>query len=179
MWEKAEDIFEQMKFQGCRPDVVTYTALIGAYERAGEWQRAAKSFDHMLQLGCKPDSYVYQTIIDMLWQTGVTWAQARAIQLFAIACRNWQYRFLVQSTSPDIETVEFIVPASTASVAVLSTHKWLLDLRSQLEKGATVLFPSKQRFVLSVGRGRHSRDVCNAIKTSLCALLDSLGAPFT
>lgn len=39
-WEKAGEVFEAMQAQGCRPDVVTYTALIQAYERGGQWRRA-------------------------------------------------------------------------------------------------------------------------------------------
>lgn len=39
-WEKAAEVFEQMQRQGCRPDVVSYTALIQAYERGGQWRRA-------------------------------------------------------------------------------------------------------------------------------------------
>jgi pentatricopeptide repeat protein len=43
-WQHAADIFAQMQRGGCRPDVVTYTALIGAYERGGEWLRALETF---------------------------------------------------------------------------------------------------------------------------------------
>ena len=39
-WEKARDLFELMQQQGCTPDVVTYTALISAFERGGKWQLA-------------------------------------------------------------------------------------------------------------------------------------------
>ncbi len=39
-WEKARELFELMQQQGCMPDVVTYTALISAYERGGKWQLA-------------------------------------------------------------------------------------------------------------------------------------------
>lgn len=39
-WEKAQEVFEQMQAAGCRPDVVTYTALIQAYERGQQWRRA-------------------------------------------------------------------------------------------------------------------------------------------
>ena len=30
-------MFEEMQGQGCTPDVVTYTALISAYEKGGQW----------------------------------------------------------------------------------------------------------------------------------------------
>ena len=35
-------MFEEMQQHGCRPDVVTYTALISAFQRGGLWQRALK-----------------------------------------------------------------------------------------------------------------------------------------
>jgi pentatricopeptide repeat protein len=45
-------VFEQMQQQGCTPDVVTYTALISAYERGGQWQRALQAFQQMcMQVG--------------------------------------------------------------------------------------------------------------------------------
>jgi pentatricopeptide repeat domain-containing protein 1 len=45
-------VFEQMQQQGCTPDVVTYTALISAYERGGQWQRALAAFQQMcMQVG--------------------------------------------------------------------------------------------------------------------------------
>jgi pentatricopeptide repeat domain-containing protein 1 len=39
-WEKARELFELMQQQGCTPDVVTYTALISAFERGGKWHLA-------------------------------------------------------------------------------------------------------------------------------------------
>lgn len=39
-WEKARELFELMQQQGCMPDVVTYTALISAFERGGKWHLA-------------------------------------------------------------------------------------------------------------------------------------------
>jgi pentatricopeptide repeat domain-containing protein 1 len=33
-WQKAQEVFESMRGQGCTPDVVTYTALISAFEKA-------------------------------------------------------------------------------------------------------------------------------------------------
>lgn len=49
-WEKARELFELMQQQGCTPDVVTYTALISAYERGGKWQLALQvtPFSHPL-----------------------------------------------------------------------------------------------------------------------------------
>ncbi len=44
-WRKAAEVFEKMHGQGCIPDVVTYTALISAYEKGGQWRRALGAFD--------------------------------------------------------------------------------------------------------------------------------------
>ena len=39
-WERAAELFQQMQQQHCMPDVVTYTALIGAYEKGHQWRQA-------------------------------------------------------------------------------------------------------------------------------------------
>ena len=76
-WRKAAEVFEKMHGQGCTPDVVTYTALISAYEKGGQWRRALGAFDQMRVQGCKADAIVYNAIIDASWETGVVWAQRR------------------------------------------------------------------------------------------------------
>ena len=47
---------------GCTPDVVTYTALITAFDRAGQWHRALQTFERMQQQGCAPDHIVFTEI---------------------------------------------------------------------------------------------------------------------
>ena len=76
-WRKAAEVFEEMHGQGCTPDVVTYTALISAYEKGGQWRRALGAFEQMRQQGCKADAIVYNAIIDASWETGVIWAQRK------------------------------------------------------------------------------------------------------
>ena len=40
----------------------------------------------MLQAsGSQPHTAVFSSIIDVLWQTGILWAQAKALQLFTSA----------------------------------------------------------------------------------------------
>ena len=36
----AGDIFEQMQAANCKPDFITFTALVSAYEKGGQWMRA-------------------------------------------------------------------------------------------------------------------------------------------
>ena len=122
-----------MQAQGCRPDVVTFTALISAFEKGGQWRLALQvrvgvgvggkeggrvsgwqggqrrmllrqalaspppshthlapprpphtpqAYDRMRAQGCRADAIVFNAIIDTLWETGVVWAQRRALRLF-------------------------------------------------------------------------------------------------
>ena len=73
-----------MQQQGCTPDVVTFTALISAYEKGGQWRRALAAYELMRQQPCKPDAIVYNAIIDALWETGVIWAQRKALTLYQV-----------------------------------------------------------------------------------------------
>ena len=38
-----------------------------------------QAFEEMRARGCAPDTIVYNAIIDVLWETGVGWAQRRAV----------------------------------------------------------------------------------------------------
>ena len=125
-WEKASEVFEQLQVQGCTPDVVTYTALISAYERGGEWRRGLQAFEQMRSQGCRPDSIVYNAIIDAVWETGVIWAQRRALQIFRLAVEQGHFKQQALNGSPKVEVN---LHAMTAGVAVLSLYCWLLDLK--------------------------------------------------
>ena len=46
---------------------------------------ALDTFEAMLGSGCRPHAAVYSSIIDVLWQTGISWAQAKALHLFTTA----------------------------------------------------------------------------------------------
>ena len=70
-----------MQSKGCKPDSVTYGGLILAYEKGGQWRRALAALDQMKSNNCRPDSVVYNTVVGVLWNTGVVWAQAKAVQV--------------------------------------------------------------------------------------------------
>jgi pentatricopeptide repeat domain-containing protein 1 len=193
--EKACEVFEQMKYHGCRPDVVTYTALINAYNRAGQWHKSLQAFEQMQQQNCKPDSFVYQTVIDSLWQTGVAWAQARAWQLYTAAARNWQYRFTVQAANNSSSgggsgsgglgfsrDLEYVVPAFTPGVAVLALRKWLSELAAQLANdggSSSMMFMGRDRILLSLGRSRHIKEPgSSAACQAVMAVLAGFRSPF-
>jgi pentatricopeptide repeat protein len=103
-WEKAVELFDQMQSKGCKPDSVTYGGLILAYEKGDQWRRALAAFDQMKSNNCRPDSVVYNTVVGVLWNTGVVWAQAKAVQVHrhapveacSAAKLDWRYNQLVQ-----------------------------------------------------------------------------------
>jgi len=44
-----------------------------------------ETLEAMQESGCSPHAAVYSSVIDALWQTGIVWAQAKALQLFSHA----------------------------------------------------------------------------------------------
>lgn len=50
-----------------------------------QWCAALDTFEAMQASGCRPHAAVFSSIIDVLWQTGIAWAQAKALQLFSAA----------------------------------------------------------------------------------------------
>lgn len=58
-WELAEQKFQQMKQNGCQPNIVTYSSLIKAYGDVGLWEKAENVFKAMLQTGIRLLSPLY------------------------------------------------------------------------------------------------------------------------
>lgn len=56
--------------------------MISAFEKGGQWRRALEAFEQMRVQQCLPDSIVYNAVVDALWETGVMWAQRKALRLF-------------------------------------------------------------------------------------------------
>jgi len=173
-WEKAAEIFERMKIQNCKPDSMTYTALLHAFEKGGQWHRAVRIFEQMVQQGCRLDTLVHHTIIDLLWQSGVVWAQGKALQLFNSALRNYHVRLGVLQSLED-GVLEASVPSLSVGVAVLSLLKWLSDTRHSLEQEGVQLLGNQ--VVIVVGRTKNSREQNLAeVKDSIVSMLKGLGA---
>ncbi|GMH40845.1 hypothetical protein BSKO_08749 [Bryopsis sp. KO-2023] len=173
-WEKAGEVFEQMQVQGCTPDVVTYTALISAYERGGQWRRALQAYEQMCHQRCKPDAIVYNAIIDAIWETGVIWAQRKALQIFMGAYRQGHFR---QQPLRGRKRVEVNLHAMTAGVAVLSLYHWLLELKKTVVTEGTHALPAELCIVTD--KGRNSKEQGNlVVKEAVAAMMNSWDAPF-
>lgn len=67
-------------------------------------------------------------IIDALWETGVVWAQRKALQLYRAAMQQGHFRRdpVVMAKS---QRAELNVHAMTAGVAILSLYTWLQEIR--------------------------------------------------
>lgn len=57
----------------------------------------------MQQQGCRADAILYNTLLDVLWDTGIPWAQQRAAQLFRQATDEGHFRLLPQ---PDAQSLQ-------------------------------------------------------------------------
>lgn len=167
-WEKAGEVFEAMQAQGCRPDVVTYTALIQAYERGGQWRRALAAFEDMRSRQCTPDSIILNIILDVLWETGVAWAQRRAAGIFRDATEDGLIRQHSHS-SPD--SLELNLHSTTVAVALLSLHNWLAELCARGDD-----LPARVSIIAGKGKAKDAGH--SIIKETVTALLRRLEAPF-
>mmetsp|Transcript_18815 Transcript_18815/g.52461 ORF Transcript_18815/g.52461 Transcript_18815/m.52461 type:complete len:1370 (-) Transcript_18815:950-5059(-) len=169
-WKKANELFDQMQAEGCHPDSVTYSALISAYEKGGQWHRALQVYEQLQSDNrhgserCNSHSAprnnalhntaVHNTIVDVLWQTGLVCAQAKALQVYRKAFRNGHFR-LTKRTQGDTDVHEVNVPPFSIGAAVISVHRWLLELSAQLS--STGSFP-KAKVGFTVWRGKHGRE---------------------
>jgi pentatricopeptide repeat protein len=65
MWAKAAEVFDSMVGSGVRPDAVTFSVLVAAYERGGQWRRCLQAFEQMQQQGFRPDACVYNMVSEL------------------------------------------------------------------------------------------------------------------
>lgn len=49
--------------RGCERNVITYSSLISACEKAGRWELALDLFGEMHREGCKPNVVTYNSLI--------------------------------------------------------------------------------------------------------------------
>lgn len=174
-WEKTEEIFDQMQAQGCAPDVVTYTAFISALEKGGQWRSALGAFEKMRRQACRADAIVYNAIIDALWETGVVWAQRRALGLLQNAIEEGY--FGQTRLGSGLSQAEVNLHAMTAGVAMLSLYSWLMALRDLIVTHGASAIPA--RLLIVTDRGKTSKEQGNlVVKEAVNALMAKWSSPF-
>jgi pentatricopeptide repeat domain-containing protein 1 len=66
-----------MRAAGVQPTVITYNALISAYEKGAQWERAKAAFEEMKAVGVQPTVITYSALISA-YGKGAQWERARA-----------------------------------------------------------------------------------------------------
>ncbi|EFN58079.1 hypothetical protein CHLNCDRAFT_142374 [Chlorella variabilis] len=164
-----------MQGQGCHPDVVTYTALISAFEKGGQWRLALEAYERMRAQGCRADAIVYNAIIDALWETGVVWVQRRALKLFRVAVEEGHFH--QGKLVPGLARAEVNLHAMTAGVAMLSLYAWLVSLRALLASHGPAAMPARLGVVTDRGKGAKEQGNL-VVKEAVQAAMALWGAPF-
>jgi pentatricopeptide repeat domain-containing protein 1 len=80
----------------------------------------------MCAQGCSTDAILYNTLLDVLWDTGVLWAQQKAAHLLRLAIQEGHFRKMVALGSPKLELP---LQGMSPGVAMIMVHCWLADLQ--------------------------------------------------
>lgn len=76
-------IYAEQVARGCERNVITYSSLISACEKAGRWETALQLFEEMNRDGCNPNTVTYNSLITACGQGG--W-RADLSLLTAVGC---------------------------------------------------------------------------------------------
>ncbi|KAK7263305.1 hypothetical protein RJT34_30893 [Clitoria ternatea] len=68
--DRARNVIEFMKNNGCRPNVFNYSALVNGLCKVGKLQDAKGVLDEMKSSGLKPDTVTYTTLINFFCRNG-------------------------------------------------------------------------------------------------------------
>ena len=63
--------------RGCERNVITYSSLISACEKAGRWELALELFREMHNEGCRPNVVTYNSLIAACAQGEGRWLVGR------------------------------------------------------------------------------------------------------
>ncbi len=72
--------------RGCERNVITYSSLISACEKAGRWELALDLFGEMHREGCKPNVVTYNSLIAACAQGMLSLAYHAAEHVQARCC---------------------------------------------------------------------------------------------
>eukprot|EP00884_Botryococcus_braunii_P000450 jgi/Botrbrau1/10405/Bobra.0133s0014.1 len=154
-FQKACELFHKITEHGCQPDAVSYANLIRAYKKGGQWCSAVDVFEVMQGSGRRPHAAVHSSVIDVLWQTGIPWAQRKAVTIFNASVRGGSLPAASETCKKG--TLKLDLQALTVGVALLAMTAWLLKTRACLMHDASCLLDSARKLAIVNGLGEHSR----------------------
>ncbi|KAE8658911.1 Vacuolar sorting protein 9 domain [Hibiscus syriacus] len=70
MIEMAEQLFDEVKEDGLKPNTRAYTELIGAYLQVGMIEKAMETYDRLKSSGCSPDKLTFTILLRNLENVG-------------------------------------------------------------------------------------------------------------
>jgi pentatricopeptide repeat domain-containing protein 1 len=203
-WQRAVEVFEEMKVARVQPDVKLYSALISACEKGAQWQRAMAVFEEMKAARVQPTVITYSALISAC-EKGAQWQ--RAVEVFAemkaagVQPDVYTYNALInvlwrggqRRTAVDLYMVASqagVYPLQTkrtlnkidlhgtsAGAAQAATTVWLNEIpAASLEQPASL----QATFTVITGQGNHSRETGESeVKDAVAFfLLEALGSPF-
>lgn len=68
--ERVENIIEEMKEKGVKPDTVSYNCLMASYCKAGMMEDARKVYEGLRENGCKPNAATFRTLVHYRCEKG-------------------------------------------------------------------------------------------------------------
>lgn len=135
-WEMAQHLFDQMQKEGNRPDGITFAALINAFEKGHQWRLALAAMDLMQSIGLHPDANIFNSLLDVLWQSGIALAQARALQLWSLANRTGLFRIYINNKAPSDASsqLQYTALALSGGAMCVTVLRWIGDMKSRVTR---------------------------------------------
>ncbi|RVW16467.1 Pentatricopeptide repeat-containing protein [Vitis vinifera] len=143
---EAESMFTKMKMAGCHPDVITYTAMIHAYDVAENWEKASALFLEMETDDVQPDSIACSSLMRAFnkggqpaklreWREiiGLIKLMEPSISVVSIGLLNQLLHFLGKSGK--IETMMKLFYKIVASGAEINFYTYSILLKNLLAAG--------------------------------------------
>jgi hypothetical protein len=108
--------------------MVWYSLWYGTYSRikTHSYVPPFQAFKQAHTTGCRTDSILYNTLLYVLWDTGLLWAQQKAVHLLRTAIQEGHVRKPVGVGSAKLELP---LQGMSPGVAMLVVHSWLADLQ--------------------------------------------------
>ena len=121
----------------------------------------------MQSIGLHPDANIFNSLLDVLWQSGIALAQARALQLWSVANRSGLFR--IYSSNPDSSQLRYSALAMSGGAMSVTVLRWVGEMKSRLAREGPSFLRNQVTLLLyrsKSGSGSYSRSVSNVQESS-------------
>ena len=166
-WERAVEVFEEMKVARVQPDVMLYSALMSACEKGAQWERAMAVFEEMKAARVQPTVQTYNPVINVLWRGG---QRRTGVDLYTVASQAGVYPLQTERTLNKIDLHD-----TSAGAACAAKTLWLNEIATaSLEQPASL----PATFTVITGQGNHKAGESEVKDAVATFLLEELNSPF-